>query len=234
MKNKEILIHLHMPKTAGTTLKYIIGKNINRNCNFHVYKDAPERDAILKELSKKNVACIQGHFPFGVHHYFSTPSTYITMLREPVERIISEYYFIRSIPTHDQHEKVSNMSLEEYHKQNDHMNLQTRLLSGYLGSPLTNPHLEQAKKNIETYFSVVGITEMFNESLYLMKKRFGWQNTFFRKQNMTKNKPQVEHLSPRIIASIKENNQLDMELYRLSKQKLMKQLNNFRSTQRRR
>ncbi len=125
MKNKEPLIHLHMPKTAGTTLKYIIGKNIDHSSNFHVYKADPERDAMLKKLSQKNVACIQGHFPFGVHHYFPTPSTYITMLREPAEQIISEYYFIRSIHTHVQHEKVINMSLDEYHKQNEHMNLQT-------------------------------------------------------------------------------------------------------------
>ncbi|OIJ18540.1 hypothetical protein BKP45_19035 [Anaerobacillus alkalidiazotrophicus] len=227
MKNKEILIHLHMPKTAGTTLKYIIGKNIDRNSNFHVYKADPERDAILKQLTKKNVACIQGHFPFGVHHYFSSPSTYITMLREPAERIISEYYFIRSIRTHDQFEKVMNMSLEEYHNQNEHMNLQTRLISGYLGDQLTTAHLEQAKQHIENYFSVVGLTEMFDQSLYLMKKFFNWQTIDYRKQNITKNKPQIHQLPKKTIESIKENNQLDNELYHFSKLRLLKQLNSF-------
>ncbi len=213
-----------MPKTAGTTLKSIIGRNIDSSVNYHVYEPDQKREITLKQLSQKKVSCIQGHFPFGIHNYFNSPFTYITMLREPTQRIISEYYFIRSIPWHEQHEEVIKMSLDDYQKQTSKMNLQTRLISGSLDHPLTNIHLEQAKNNIEKYFSIVGITEMFNESLYLMKKRFGWNRTSYRKLNITKNKPQIEKLSPKTIAVINNNNHLDRELYHFAKQRLIKQL----------
>ncbi len=44
---------------------------------------------------------------------------------------------------------------------------------------------------------------------------------------MTKNKPQIHQLPKKTIESIKENNQLDSELYQFSKQRLIKQLNDL-------
>ncbi|WP_026674516.1 hypothetical protein [Alkalihalobacterium bogoriense] len=69
------------------------------------------------------------------------------------------------------------MTLEQYQSQLTNMNLQTRFLSGQLGYPLTEQDLQKVVKNIETHFSVVGITEEFNESLFLMKQRFGLTQT---------------------------------------------------------
>lgn len=225
MRGNEILIHLHMPKTGGTTLKNIIKKNIHPSVNYDVYEDHQQREQTLKSLSHKHVSCIQGHFPFGVHQYFPNPSTYITMLREPTKRIISEYYFIRDNPRHNQYQIVNSISLEDYHLQTQHMNLQTRLLSGQIDNPLTNKDLEKAKENIEKYFSVVGITEMFNESIDLMKRKFNWKNIHYRKQNVTKKKPPIDKLPAKTISSIKENNHFDIDLYHFAKQILIEQIN---------
>lgn len=224
MPENEILIHLHMPKTGGTTLKNIIKRNIHPSLNYDVYENHQQREKKLKDLSQKRLSCIQGHFPFGIHQYFTNPCTYITLLREPTQRIISEYYFIRSLPRHDQHQKVIKMSLQEYQQQSQNMNLQTRLLSGEIENSLTTNHLEQAKANIEEYFSVVGITEMFNESIFLMRKRFGWKNINYKKQNVTRKRPSFEKMSVKTINSIKENNHLDMNLYFFAKQLLVKNL----------
>jgi hypothetical protein len=229
MNGNEILIHLHMPKTAGTTLKHIIKRNIDPSVNFDVYEDHQQRKKKLIALSRKHVSCIQGHFPYGVHHFFSIPCTYITMLREPIDRIISEYYFIRSRPKHNQYQKVNRMSLEEYQKQPEIMNQQTRFISGHIENTITEVQLEQAKENIQKYFSIVGITEMFNESLFLMKKKFGWNDIFYEKQNVTKNRPPKEELPASTIDSILKNNSFDVELYQFSKQLLIDQINNLDS-----
>ncbi|WP_332694852.1 sulfotransferase family 2 domain-containing protein [Halalkalibacter lacteus] len=229
MSENEILIHLHMPKTAGTTLKHIIKKNIPPSVNFDIYEDLQQRKKKLIALSKKHVTCIQGHFPFGVHQYFTNPCTYITMLREPTDRIISQYYFIRSRPKHTQYQKVSRMSLEEYQLQPENINQQTRFISGQVESPITLLDLEQAKENIEKYFSFVGITEMFNESLFLLQKRFSWNNITYTKQNVTKNRPPIDQLPVNILHLIKENNEFDLELYHYAKQLLIEQINNLDS-----
>jgi hypothetical protein len=119
------------------------------------------------------------------------------------------------------------MSLEEYEIQPHCMNLQTRLLSGQIGHPITNLDLEKAKHHIEKSFSVVGLTEMFNESVYIMKRSFNWHNIQYKKQNVTKKKPETKNLSPQTIQSIKENNYYDILLYRFAKDRLILQINHL-------
>lgn len=213
-----------MPKTGGTTLKNIIKRNVNPQESFDIYENLQQREAKLIDLSNKNVSCIQGHLLFGVHHYFKQPSTYITMLREPVERILSEYYFIRNRPSHVLYHKVINMTLNEYQHELENMNLQTRYICGKSSGPITENNLIEAKENILNHFAIVGITEMFNDSIFLMKKKFGWKNISYKKENITKNRLLKTELSPKLIESIKKNNKLDFELYHFAKSLLIKQL----------
>ncbi|WP_026674169.1 sulfotransferase family 2 domain-containing protein [Alkalihalobacterium bogoriense] len=228
----DIIIHLHMPKTGGTTLKNIIKKNVPSHLNFDIYEDHHERAEKLKAIANQPTACIQGHFPYGVHEFFTTPCVYITMLREPAERIISEYYFICTNKKHRLHHQVKNMTLEQYQSQPNHMNIQTRFLSGQLGSPLTEKDLQQARKNITSHFSVVGLTEQFNESLFLMKQRFGWAQTQYTKLNKTKKKTPIHKIRKKTIDMIYANNSLDQQLYSFAKQRLQQQLHQFHHTKR--
>ena len=43
---------------------------------------------------------IQGHLYFGLHRFIPRASTYVTFLRQPVERVLSFYYYARSTPDH--------------------------------------------------------------------------------------------------------------------------------------
>lgn len=218
-----------MPKTGGTTLKNIIKKNVPPRLNFDLYEDHLEREEKLKAIANQPIACIQGHFPYGVHDFLTKPCVYITMLREPAERIVSEYYFICSNTKHRLHHQVKNMTLEQYQNQPNNMNLQTRFLSGQLGSPLTEQDLQQAKKNIKLHFPIVGITEHFNESLFLLKQNFGWTQTAYTKQNKTKKKPSISKIPKKTIDMIYANNSLDQQLYDFAKQRLQHQLHQLRN-----
>ncbi len=88
----------------------------------------------LPESAKRRSKLILGHISFGLHEFLPQPFTYITFLRDPVERIISLFYFIRRVPGHPYYSSIvsSNMSLEEFvgsgiSKEVD--NVQTRLLT---------------------------------------------------------------------------------------------------------
>jgi len=48
--------------------------------------------------ASNSIRFIRGHFEFGVHKYLYRPYTYITMLRHPIERAISWYYFVKQNP----------------------------------------------------------------------------------------------------------------------------------------
>jgi hypothetical protein len=139
------------------------------------------------------------------------------MLRDPVDRVISLYYFLRN---YKGYERLKGMSLEEYViKENEAHNGQTALLSGL---PV-NANIAKAKENLKT-FSVVGITEMFNESLFLLKKEYEWDNIDYLKQNITRKRPSKEKISPTLINLIKKYNALDLELYEFAKQLLYQKL----------
>lgn len=60
-------------------------------------------------------------------------------------------------------------------------NHQTRFISGMTAEygKCTTEMLETAKKNLREYFTVVGLTEYFAESMLLMKRAFGWKTPFY-------------------------------------------------------
>jgi hypothetical protein len=70
--------------------------------------------------------------------------------------------------------------------------------------------LEQAKKNIEQCFSVVGVQEQYNDTLELMRNVFDWQWIKPSTVNVTRDKSQFNQAARDFIAQM---NPLDVALY---------------------
>ncbi|MBD1381916.1 sulfotransferase family 2 domain-containing protein [Metabacillus arenae] len=228
-KEEPLLIHLHMPKTGGTTLKNIITKNYGKRKSVNVYVERRVLKHVLRNLSKKRIDCIQGHMPFGVHQFFDRQARYVTMLRDPVDRVLSEYYFIQSIPTHKLHAEVVKMSLEEYQNNPSTTNLQTHYILGEkFGKSLSEEDLKKAKNNLKNHFLVAGLTERFEESIVLMKEELGWDNINYTKVNVTKNRLTKKEISKDIIVQIEKNNLYDMELYQFAKELFEQKINSLK------
>lgn len=221
-----LLIFSHIPKTGGLTMRRIIDHHFRPG---HIFKYPPHPKAKkLKKLKKSDTApirCVYGHCRFGVHRYFHQPFKYITMLRDPVSRIISAYYFIRSSPSNKMHKKVSKMSFEDFvfsQSQEDYSplsNHQTRFISGK-----NEPDLGLAKQNLKNHYAFVGITEMYPESVFLLNRTMGWPHFSYTKENVTKNKPKRAPISDEVIQYLKQKNQLDYQLYELCKKRLLRKI----------
>ena len=100
------ILFLHIPKCAGTTLTEEVIKMRFKPDELIIFYDQGPLEIVnrLQGMSKtvqRKIKCIAGHFYFGIHKYFDVrPSTYITLLRDPVERIISHYFLsIAASPT---------------------------------------------------------------------------------------------------------------------------------------
>lgn len=221
---KKIIIFMHIPKTAGVTLLSIIGKQyLSDEIGWYYFTDFLQ---LLNEIEKlpdnPKIKIVCGHFTFGIEKFFKVPITLMTMLRDPIERVISLYYFWRKIPGHPIYEQIMKMSLEDFVTSEEfdiHIsNFQTYAFTDEF--PANNNSLEKAKKIIERHFSVVGITEMFNESVFLMKKEYGWQDLFYKRENVTQ-RPN-DPISKKVLNIIKEKNKFDIELYNWAKQNLVK------------
>ncbi|PLT35485.1 hypothetical protein CUU64_02430 [Bacillus sp. V5-8f] len=228
MNEKKVAIFLHIPKSAGSTLRSILKKNYDSQ-ELRI-GNREEMIESLKNLSKEEmekIKCINGHVLFGIHDYLNErPYNYYTMLRDPIEHVISEYYFIVRKPNNISYEKVKSMSFEEFVLSEEFTgrtsNRQTFFISGG-----AKDAIEIAKENLKNYFSIVGITEMFDESIYLFAKELGWEDYYYKKKNVTKSRPSREDFPAHLIEIIKKNNELDIELYNYGKQLLEEKIENL-------
>src|SRR5258707_5872138 len=217
------LIFLHLPKCGGTTLNRIIEWEYNPLRIFSIdpilylwsYQKLNRWPA--SRLAKLRV--LKGHMPFGIHRRLPQPFTYITFLRDPVERVISAYYFARNYLLHPKHRWISELTLEEYVRLSPNHNVQTKYLSGrefvgdYHAGDCTEEMLAMAKENLVRHCSLVGLTERFDEGLAILKIIFGWQISKYAKFNVTKTRPKKTSLPASTVDLINERNKYDVDLY---------------------
>ena len=118
IKNEKMqrMVFIHIPKAAGTSLRAILFSQHEKDRIFTIYKNAAERVEefkVLPEERRHHFTLVAGHMPFGIHEYFPE-STYVTMLRRPVDRVVSHYYYALKNPDHYLHDQARKMSLKEY------------------------------------------------------------------------------------------------------------------------
>ncbi len=211
------LVFLHIPKTAGGTLGHALRWNFRQRERIQLNTlDRPldeEMEGIA--LEKRSTArLLGGHMPYGAHRHIPRHCEYITVLREPIDRVISVYKFILRTPSHVLHDRVvgAQIGLEEYVEsgmdEGQTENSQTRQLSGRQFGALDREALEEAKRNLEG-FLVVGLTERFEETFVLLRRTLRLRLPFYATRNVS---PPLE-VPGRAVELIRERNELDLELY---------------------
>lgn len=226
------VIFTHIPKTAGTSLRHIVQSQFQPHQVFEFYNLRTQPPKVLKGIEKyrslsktrqRAIEFISGHVGFGLHEYLQRPCTYITVLRDPVERVISYYYFLGRT----QNEIVRDKSLAEFIKTwGGAHNSMTCYLSGLtLKAQLQEPDvdlkslqfertiLERAKANLERYFQVVGFVDRFDETCILLKQKLGWNFSSFYVRKNVANRNYLDEVDPADLDLIYKYNELDLELY---------------------
>ena len=155
---------------------------------------------------------------YGIHEFLPQGATYITMLRDPVARVLSAYYFILRRPLNPLHRKLKSerLGVEDCLRLfPERHNLQCRFVAGIKDTAINDERLlDLAKENLTRSFSVVGISERFDESLTLIGAVSGWKLPFYENKKVAKSRPVVE---PTLAELIREHNHLDVELYEFGK-----------------
>jgi hypothetical protein len=220
MAAQQSVIFIHVPKAAGTTLNRLIEWEYPL---LEIYSVDPYffkwSSAHLWRLPKqrlKRFRVFKGHMMFGLHEILPQPATYITILRDPVDRVMSAFYFMRSYKLHPLYWKFrrENWTLEDFVTRLPRDNVQCKFIAGAIyEEPCTAEICERAKENLIRYFSVVGLLERFEESLALMKLRFGWMLKNYSSFNVTRVRPNKRDLPKSTLDLIVERNRFDIELY---------------------
>ena len=227
-----MIYFIHNPKTAGTSMvktfehqiyfDRFLRLNPTRFTHPKVFLEkVPEivKERILPRREKLKV--VGGHFAFGIHKTVDEPYDYVTVVRNPIERVISEYYYMKQKGFYYQELILKeDLSLEEYlhHPETRYLNnLQTRLISGVPyenGDEVNDEIYDLALKNLKEMM-VVGISERFSESLALFSLVMNWKRIpIHTKANRNDERPKINAIDSYTIKRIEEREQYDLALYK--------------------
>jgi len=229
--DRATVIFLHVGKTAGATVRRVLRAQYRASevLELRPPTAAPgrlRRDgavaylAELPEAARAKPRLIMGHLTFGLHEFVPRPSTYVTLLREPLSLVRSQYQHVRRHEGHLLYEEAKRYpDLTSYVESGISLemdNSQTRAFAGDTTTAFgacTPAMLARAKANLDDAFAVVGLTERFDESLVLLQRAFGWRRVRYVSVNVDPNRARREASSDDELALLRAHNALDLELY---------------------
>lgn len=221
LKPEDVMYFCHIPKTAGMTFRTIVEDYFSckevcpATLNAHITNFSQEQ--------LESYRLFRGHLVFVDLPGMLPQRNFVnvTMLRDPIARVISHYEYIRRTPGDPHHEAVMNMTLEEFSQKltvgKVGKNIQTFYVAKtqqfHLEKHSPQAVLEIAKAGIDRY-AFAGILERFQDSLFLLSYIFGWKPILNqRKENASANQTTYNGLPQSTIDCIRENSLLDIELY---------------------
>jgi len=221
-------IFIHIPKCAGSSLAGIFKRNEKRELFSHDWKHPGYKQ--VQTITAKET--IFGHIRYGLHFYYDKEMpqliqekptglnkySYLTMLREPVDRVISHYYYHRQNRKDPFHKVAMENSLQDWLAVSPAANNeQARMIVG-LGDQNfgDNSTFEIAHHHLKHTFKFVGITEKFPESLVLLSHFTGLQSIRYAKINTGRQRVNVKDIPEDVVEEIKRRNWIDISLYKMA------------------
>lgn len=105
---------LHIPKTAGTTFRVLLENH------FHMDEICPAYEFFqIKPYTDEQLSgfrLFRGHMGFNLVNYLPQKPQALVMLRDPMERAVSHFEYIKRDPGHPKHRIIQeqSMGLKEY------------------------------------------------------------------------------------------------------------------------
>lgn len=192
----QIVIYNRVPKTGSTTLTNAVAYDLFKANGFNVIHVNITKNKQILSLGDQyhfvnNVttwterlpAFYHGHLSFVDFTRFGFPNPiYINILREPLDRLLSHYYFLRYGDNYRIGLKRSragnNETFDECVDRNGHdcdvkqLWLQIPYFCGhhhFCSDVGSTEALEQAKRNLLEYYTVVGVTERLTDFIALLE-----------------------------------------------------------------
>lgn len=221
----ETVLFVHIPKTAGSTVQDALTRTFGRRGIFFASPNTDRAMARFGELTpsqQRGIRLIVGHMPVQMHKLVKGPFSYITVLRHPVDRLVSHYYYVRSNRGHYLHETVhrQRLSLEDYCLSDlsiEFDNDQVRLISGQRHevpiNAVNETHLRSAIDNIERMFGVVGVQDDLGRFFSDLETRYGVRIRRGPAKNVTRDRPKLTEVPDDVRQRILARSKWDMALY---------------------
>lgn len=245
-----VILH-HVRKTAGTSLRSVMKANysggqrslvghlgyskdmadlghskkayLTRSRLLELHQELWRRLAPHERRSLRYVASHEANF---LRPFVDRPTIVVSLIRWPVERVLSAYYFKNRSTSHGTKTLdavYSGVGEGRPTKKLYLFNGQARsLLEPFYDTSslqLTAGPSDDADLWRERLFALVndvyllGISERFDEFVSVLSGRLGWREKFSPRIKVNTERPPAEAIAPDVLRAITEYNWLDLELY---------------------
>jgi hypothetical protein len=221
--SKDKIIFIHIPKTGGTTVNTAMQGTFWQTTPDFNYRHIDGKTMISNSGDIFRSSSIEKYKDFKI----------FTMFRDPVDRILSEYSFIKERRDFMNLLKPQPKSFEEYVMNSQTSNGVLKFLLGnrmYSPVKLTEDDLQRAIGVIHEIPIHIGIFEEFGKSLSYFSAVTGidWGKKIEVKR-ITFKRPRIKDISDEIKQIIAEKNQLDIKLYQVGKELFEKEASGVKS-----
>lgn len=216
-------LFLHIPKTAGSSFRSALAARLKPEHNINIANLRGVRrragafaqaiDEFLALDKEQRFVFASGHLVMPeivrIQESLGRPVRLLTMLRDPVQRVISDYRYQRT-PAHPAHEAfcAAFPTLESFVDSHRSQNKMFRYLA------LPGETVEAATARIERDFSLVGLVEMYPLSVKLCSQLIGPRFPATVSLNVTQNTgDNGVALSDELLDRIRRLNRKDQRLW---------------------
>ncbi|MGC8720669.1 MAG: Wzt carbohydrate-binding domain-containing protein [Thermodesulforhabdaceae bacterium] len=217
----------HIPKTAGTSLQQFFVEAFGKEKVTEALKGLKHQHALSVYANRQ---VITGHFYFTCEESLPEGYLWATVLRDPRERTLSEYFYIvNDVPDRGGgpiERRIKSMSLEEALHDSEFCDRIRNYQSVHFASFFHSTpwqldraeFLRLAKKGLEQYH-LVGITERLEEFVEVLKKVFNIPEEIrLKRYNVTSRRERFSDLPSSLQARILELVDVDMELWQYAEE----------------
>ncbi|HVJ86988.1 MAG TPA: sulfotransferase family 2 domain-containing protein [Caulifigura sp.] len=220
------LLFDHLPKCAGTTVGGYLHSQYPAPAIFQI--DGSQPQASVRQFREMSAAkrfryrLICGHLAHQLLDVVTPDTLALTILREPVDRIISHYYYVRRQPTHYLHRRVmdDDIALEDYASHELSLELSNWYTAHYSGWTIEQVNespqaaLNLAYDTVTERYDIIGFQDALPEAMAAVGLAAGLATSFENAYlNKTAKRDRLSDVSEVARTRIADANSLDIELY---------------------
>jgi hypothetical protein len=185
--HSETILFMHIPKTAGTAFREAMIENYKYSQVAYLYPHPPgllvSNLGLLPLEQRARFRIVMGHFQYGIHEFLPQQSTYVTIVRDPVERVVSHYHYLRQTQPEITFDGGVTLSLAEMLERGRTVNLDNlmvRCFSGVAENDVPPRCVDEgvyrlAIDHLRTRFKFVGYQDRTDEAYAALQSQFNWK-----------------------------------------------------------